>query len=135
VSVRLDEVGDVGVHRIRTAHELDAWEAAWSGGADANERVFQPALLDDEDVALFALGRGDRFAAGAVANRSGDIVGLSNFFARDTDVAALLGKCAAAAISCFPGRALVGYGGADELAALRRFGCDAIGPLRVWQKL
>ena len=58
-----------------------SWEAAWNdGGSPADTRVFLPALLDDDTVRIFAAERDGRIAAGCIANRSDDVVGISNFF-------------------------------------------------------
>jgi hypothetical protein len=64
---------------------------------------------------------------GAIANRTGPVVGVSNLF----------GDWRAAADSIagrYPGLPLVGYESGDDLAAARRAGFTSTGPLRVWLK-
>ncbi len=91
-----------------------------------------PSLLAEPAVAVLVARAGDEIVAGVVANRSRDVVGLSNLviFAADRDE---VWAGAVAAISArFPGLALVGYESGDDLAAARRAGFESIGHLRVW---
>ena len=68
----------LGWRVVEGVDELEAWATAHGGGP-----VFRPELLDDPRVAVVLLpGDADGgVAAGAVGNRSGDVVGLSNVFA------------------------------------------------------
>ena len=60
-------------------------------------RFFKPSLFEDETIGVLAGYEGDRIVAGAIANRSSTVIGLSNVF----DVAGDLesGWVAAAAIA------------------------------------
>jgi hypothetical protein len=68
---------------IRAAEEQSKWEAAW--GADV-PGFFSAALLADEALAILARYQADQIVAGAVANRSVTVVGLSNVFDVDGDL-------------------------------------------------
>jgi hypothetical protein len=122
-----------GWQRVTTPDGLDAWEAAWAeSGSPAERRVFLPALLADEAVALFALYEGSRIVAGCAANRSRDCLGLSNVFSA-VDVRASIYPAAAGAVAAWaPGLALAGYESGEALATARGCGFRAVGPLRVW---
>lgn len=124
--------------RIAGASELAEWERAWGGGAgdetDADAaRVFLPSLLGDDDVAFVAAYRDRRIVAGAIANRTGDVVGISNMFVRDGDDVAVRAGCVAAVIDAFPDRPIAGYEMGDDLTAMGALGFDRLGPLRVWE--
>ncbi|MFF5449176.1 hypothetical protein [Streptomyces sp. NPDC012888] len=115
---------------VRTAGELADWEEAWSDGESAG--LFRPSLLR-EDVVFLAGTDGGRIVAGAVANRSGDAVGLSNVFAREDEYldGAWAGSTAQVA-RLWPDLPIVGYEAGDDLDAAVRNGFSPVGPLRVW---
>jgi hypothetical protein len=119
--------------------DLAAWESAWSGQSPADphaasDRVFQASLLADRDVAVLAAYRADHIVAGVIANRTTDVVGLSNVFVPHSDGERLLAGCLTAVIDVFPSLPIVGYEGGRPLAAMRDLGFDVLGPLRVWVK-
>ncbi|MCY0940315.1 hypothetical protein [Streptomyces antarcticus] len=117
---------------VSTAGELHRWEAAWGDGEPSG--LFRPALLTGGTV--FLAGRADpggRIVAGAVVNRTGPVVGVSNLFARgDTPVGAAWAGTLAAVAARWPGLPVVGYESGDDLDAALRAGFTTLGPLRVW---
>ncbi|MCJ0875349.1 hypothetical protein [Streptomyces sp. AP-93] len=123
--------------RICGPAELEAWETAWDG--EESTGLFHAGLLDGEaegaaEIAFLA-GRDaeGRILAGAAANRTGEVVGISNVFSADgtPDDEAWAGALTLAA-SLWPGLGLVGYESGDDLDTALRHGFTAIGPLRVW---
>lgn len=116
--------------RLTTPAELASWERAWADSAEA-VGIFPEGLLDAPVMFLGGFSTG-RLVAGAVANFSGEAVGLSNVFgpAEETSVTW------AGALSCLareaPGLDLVGYERGDALAAALEHGCTRLGGLRVW---
>ena len=123
---------DISWRQVTTPAELDRWEAVWNAnGSPTDSRVFLPAVLANETIALFAAHRGDTVIAGCAANRSADAVGFSNFFEADDDdlvVAGAIGEVARFG----NGLPVVGYEGGQALARLLRLGFRSVGPLRVW---
>lgn len=107
---------------VRTADELRAFAAAHGVGD-----VFRPELLDDPRVTVLARLDGDEVVAGAIANRTDGVVGLSNVFGDDPWPEAV-----AAVSARYPGLPLVGYESAADLDAARAAGFVTVGPLRVW---
>jgi hypothetical protein len=103
--------------------DLDEWERAWGEPLG----LFLPALL--ADGRFLAARRDGRIVAGAILNRTGDVIGLSNVFGDDPWPGAV-----ATAASLYPDLPLVGYERGDDLAAARRVGFEVIGPLRVWTR-
>jgi hypothetical protein len=120
---------------VRTGDGLARWERAWcEANHDANPaRVFLPALLDDPDVSIVAVLKGDRIVAGAIGNKSHGVVGWSNFFVEPSED---LHTCAAGSLAAlernFPGIPIVGYEGGQMLELARSLGFRSLGPLRVW---
>lgn len=88
--------------------------------------------VDDSVVVLGHLD-GDRWLGGAIANVTGEVVGLSNLFAAGDLDDAWSGATAAIATR-FPASRIVGYEHGDDLAAALRHGYKALGDLRVWVK-
>lgn len=124
--------------RIEDAPGLARFEAAWSasGAGDAAAPaggVFAAPLLEDPDVAILAArGRGGDLLAGAIASRSDDLIGLSNFFAQPGDGNALAAGALAAAQGAFGPRAIVCWEPLEAQARAHRLGFEVLGPLRVW---
>jgi hypothetical protein len=122
---------------VRDAAELDSWETAWNGSlagehAPPPERVFPPTLLADTSVVFIAAYQSQRIVAGVIANRTDDVVGLSNVFAPDGAAARFWPGCISAAMDVFPKLPMVGYERGDELVIAQALGFEALGPLRVW---
>ncbi|WP_158566496.1 hypothetical protein [Micromonospora craterilacus] len=113
-----------GLVAITTAEELTAWAEAHGGGP-----VFRPALLAEPRVRILGLPDGNGWwVGGAVLHDGGEVVGVSNVFARGGSPERVwAGVCAAGA-----GRHLVGYEQGTDLTIARRCGFRAVGPLRVW---
>lgn len=122
---------------VRDAAQLQDWESAWSEPTDhtkpAPARIFLPALLADPDVVVLAAYREQRIVAGAIANRSGEAVGLSNVFVPEQGAAAYWAEAIGALTDLFPGLPIVGYESGAELALAQALGFEALHPLRVWQ--
>jgi hypothetical protein len=106
---------------VTTAHELAEWlDACGLTG-------ILPAKLGLEPAARFLAGRDSgELCAGAIAHRTGSVVGVSNVFG---DV---WPDIPAAVSLVFPGAPLVGYEHGHALAAALSAGFHELGPLRVW---
>ena len=102
------KIEPVEFRRVGSATELAAWEVAW-GGEDAGTkhpelpRIFLPPLLADEDVVFIAAYRNQQIVAGAIGNRTGDVVGLSNVFVPATDGEQYWAGCVACVMEVFKG--------------------------------
>jgi hypothetical protein len=98
---------DVRWEDVRSAGELLAWERAWRGdpaesAALAQANLFRPALLADPDVLIVAAYHQQRIVAGAIANRTGAVVGLSNLFVPEQGAEALWAGCVGTILDRFP---------------------------------
>jgi hypothetical protein len=122
---------------VESEAELGEWEAAFTDH-DANQtgesepRLFLPALLEDPDIAFLAGRATGPIVAVAVANRSGDVVGLSNLFARKVCEEPVWPSCVRQVQELFPGRPIVGYEQGADLESALALGFELIGPLAVW---
>jgi hypothetical protein len=124
--------------RVTSKILLSRFERAWRGdesNADASptERQFPTSLLCDSDIAFFiGMKSDDKAVAVAIANRTGDVVGLSNVFGAGVDPAELWQGATAAAQSAFDSTLpLVGYERGDDLTHATQVGFQPRGQLRV----
>lgn len=134
-AVRSDSAPELRWEMVRASQTLAEWERAWcEANYDTNRaRVYLPVLLEDRDVAILAARRGDRIVAGAIGNKSADVIGWSNVFVK---LGRDLRECVAGSLrmlsEIFPGLPVVGYEGGDALRDALLSGFEAMGPLRVW---
>ena len=113
---------------------LSEWESAWSKatGDTGKDRIFLAPLLENKDVAVVAGFRDGHIVAGAIANRSDDVVGWSNFFAPATEMFDHATASLATIAAVFPGLPIVGYEHGDDLRNAHSIGFESISALRVW---
>jgi hypothetical protein len=137
-STPLPKAHDQGIQwvRLQDEAELTQWESAWSGANDDSSipppRLFLPALLADPDIAFIAAYQGRAIIAGAIANRTDAVVGLSNLFTPPADHVAFWAGCVATAQATFPGLPLVGYESGLDLVRAEAVGFEKLQSLRVW---
>lgn len=113
-----------------TPDALLAWEATWKRDSPTLERMFPDALLSGGDLTFLCRRNDGRITAGCLANRSGDVVGVSNLFAAD-EPERLFAEATAAVAAFHPGLPIVGYARGATLQAARAEGHVETGPLRV----
>jgi hypothetical protein len=118
---------------IETRERLEEWESAWRA-SPAGPAFFRPALLANGAIAVLARYDGDRIVAGAVANRSAAVVGLSNAFDTDGDLASAWRDAAEAAQARWGPMPVVGYDSGTALGAAYEAGFSSVGELVVWLK-
>lgn len=143
-STPLPKAHDHGIHwaRLRDAAQLTQWESAWSGtpahsnttgnSSTPEPPLFLPALLADPNIAFIAAYQGNEIIAGAIANRSDAVVGLSNLFAPAEDSVSFWAGCVATAQASCPGLPLVGYESGADLVLAEAVGFEKLQSLRVW---
>ncbi len=126
----------VGVdwRKIESETDLLVWEAAWNSGNNQPVHNFMPLLLADKNIAFFAAYKDNRIVAGGIANKTGDVVGISNIFTPEDAAQDFWASFTHVVMEAFAGYALVGYERDDELEISHNIGFQSIGPLRVWGK-
>jgi hypothetical protein len=122
---------DRGWSALTTERQLVEWESTWAESHEASG-FFRRALLVDEAVGVLARYDGGRIVAGAVANRSATVIGLSNVFDAGGDLESAWLGGAAAANGLWGQLPIVGYDTGAALDAARRAGFESIGELVVW---
>ena len=119
---------------VNSADELAKWELAWNEGnfVDDMPRLFPSSLLGLPEIAFIAGYRDDQIVAGAIANLTENVVGLSNFFTPSDDPPRWWAGCVAMINQRFPGLSIVGYERGDALSIAQQTGFNSLAPLRVW---
>lgn len=120
---------------VSDAQDLAAWERAWQGdlrnAAEPPPVQFPAGLLQDPSTRFFA-GRLDGvILAGAIANLSPQVVGVSNLFSPPELAAETWAAVVRLAATGHPERALVGYERGSALRHAMDAGFRTVGTLRV----
>jgi hypothetical protein len=105
--------------------------AEWTEAAGLTN-ILGPELLNHPEVRFLAAHDEDGTTAGAVANLTGQVVGVSNVFATTIGEDEAWAGISAAVNAVFPSVALVGYEHGTGLRAAMAAGFRDVGPLRVW---
>ncbi len=130
---------DIGIRWsvVKDPAELKRWEFAWGDelgniSAIPQQRIFLPSLLEDPDIALLAACQGEEIVGGAIANRTGDVVGISNVFACTGERHRIWTGGIRTIQGLYPGLPLVGYQRGEDLALMEELDFEQVGNLRVW---
>jgi hypothetical protein len=122
---------------VKDASELARWETAWSGSeshdtSNRQSRLFLPTMLTNPEIGFVAAYQGQTIVAGAVANRTKDVVGLSNVFVPQDDQVSFYAGCVAVTHERFPDMPVVGYERGRELTIVQEIGFEILQPLKIW---
>lgn len=116
--------------------EIDSfrmWETAWSQGTLRG--FFNENLLAHPSVRFIAVEQAGTIIAGAIANRSSNVIGLSNLFCYADHPARYWLTCVAAAQAWQSEWPVIGYERGDRLSFAKTIGFNELGALAVWQQL
>jgi hypothetical protein len=116
---------------VTTEEQLGEWEIAWAELPQGSD-FFRRSLLEDETIGVLAGYDGDRIVAGAIANRSTTVIGLSNVFDASGDLESAWVSSAAAAATLWGEMPIVSYDSRPSLDAAHSAGFESIGELVVW---
>ncbi|GCE18755.1 hypothetical protein [Dictyobacter kobayashii] len=120
--------------KIGEEKELLRWEEAWSQTELSHNHIFLAPLLHDADVCMMAAYKEDQIVAGAIANRTTGIVGISNVFTPEQEAEQYWSGLLDMIATCYPGLPIVGYEQDESLELAVHIGFTPLGPLRVWLK-
>jgi hypothetical protein len=125
---------DLQWKQITSERELLRWEEARSQTASSLIRLFLPALLHDADICIIAAYKENQIVAGAIANRTTEVVGLSNVFAPKQETERYWEGLLSLTATHYPSLPIVGYEQDESLTMALHVGFTTLGPLRVWIK-
>ncbi|HRK31229.1 MAG TPA: hypothetical protein PLD59_09135 [Tepidisphaeraceae bacterium] len=132
----VDASDDVAWHTIETDSALAEWERAWASGdppGDRHPRQFPPSLLSCSDHRFIGGYCAGKVVAGAIANRTGEVVGISNVFQTINPATCWRGAMRFIENE-FPGLPIVGYERGNDLLIAQAAGFEVQGMLRVWSR-
>jgi hypothetical protein len=112
---------------VETEADLIEWTAAFGDAGTP-----RPELLHDPSVRILAARDHDGIGAGAIANRTGSVVGVSNVFTTSIAPDEAWSGLARTLADGWESLPLVGYEHGEDLDAALAAGFEAIGPLRIW---
>ena len=122
-----------GWSAVTGVEELERWETAW-GESPVARRFFRRELLSDTRIKIFARSDRTLLRAGAIANRSRSVIGLTNVFDVEGDLESAWSDGASAAQAVWGPMPVVGYDEGESLDAAHSAGFETIGSLAVWIK-
>lgn len=125
---------DLQWKQITSERELFRWEEAWSQTDSPLNRLFLPALLHDANICILAAYQENQIVAGAIANRTMQVVGLSNVFAPKQETERYWEGLLRQIAIHYPSLPVVGYEHDESLTIASHVGFTTLGPLRVWIK-
>ena len=116
---------------VDTPRELGDWTV--QAGLDG---IIRADLLTEPTIRIFAGRHSDRgpIVAGAIANATGPVVGVSNVFSEQPDARTVWQDVQGITAAAFPGRPIVGYEHGDDLAHALETGFSRLQSLRIWYR-
>jgi len=130
------EAVDPAWRPVSTEAELTEWEAAWAAGDEgwsAQPTQFPASLLRSSAARFLAKYFQGKIVAGALLNRSSQVVGVSNVFSSESDPSPW-SDIVRMAQDFAPGFPLVGYERGCDLDQALSAGFEIVGPLTIWVK-
>ena len=131
------EIAGLQWKRIVAEEDLLRWEEAWSPtplATSSRNRLFLAPLLHDADISIVAAYKESQIVAGAIANKTEGVVGLSNVFTPEGEAERYWEGLLAEIADSYPALPIVGYEQDESLALALRVGFTSLGSLRVWIK-
>ena len=119
----------LGWQPITSEDDLERWAVA----ADL-EGIIRPELLRDRTVHVLAVRDEQAVTTGAIINRTGATIGISNVFTTVATTASAWRDLPAAVGDAIARVPIVGYEQGNALAAATESGFEPVAPLRVWLK-
>jgi hypothetical protein len=129
-SARPISSGEIEFARVTSIEALAAWSIAWDPDVTIGAQIFLPALLTNPDFHIFAGLRDGVIECGFIANRTGAVVGLSNYFGRTSHWPDVVAYCRSVFATDFAGYER----DPAAIELLRTVGFEIVGKLTVWFK-
>jgi hypothetical protein len=117
----------------RSEDDLVRWRMAWDADEQLGKEIFHPKLLAHPKVYFIAGYEHEQIISGCLVNKTGDVLGISNFFAPAGEIncwSDMLGFI----FSSIERADVVGYERNDLVEKLQTLGFEAVGDLAVWLK-
>lgn len=118
---------------VRSEDALARWKIAWDSDERLGKQIFSAKLLDNPRV-FFVAGYDDKkIVSGCFVNRTGDVLGVSNFFSPEKD-SVYWSEIISFIFDTKGLLDIVGYERTDLVKDLQALGFKSAGDLIVWLK-
>lgn len=128
-----EKTGNLRYEIVDKEEILSAWRLAWDADERIGKQIFSPNLLNNSRVYIVVGCREEQIASGCFVNKTGNVLGISHFFAPNeeihywSDMISFIRE----SIECLD---IVGYERNDLVDKLHLLGFEQTGNLTVWQK-
>lgn len=123
--------------KIETDSDLLRWEKAWSKYqpiTPVEGSIFPKSILSKPDVVVLASIRGDEFISGLIANKTDDVIGISNLFGLSLFEREKMLPLLGIIWQSLGRNSFVGYESIEDIERAVELDFEAIGALKVWMK-
>ena len=118
---------------VKSEKALTKWRIGWDADEKLGEQIFSSKLLDNPGVYFVAGYDGKQIVSGCFVNRTGDCLGISNFFSLTKD-SAYWSEMVSFIFDSIERLDIVGYERKEIVDKLRTLGFEPVGNLTVWLK-
>lgn len=118
---------------VGSEEALTKWRINWDTDEKLGEQIFSSKLLDNPGVYFVAGYDGKQIVSGGFVNRTGDCLGISNFFSLTKDLGHW-SEMISFIFGSIERLDIVGYERKEIVDKLRTLGFEPVGNLTVWLK-
>ena len=118
---------------VKNQDDLAKWRTGWDSDEKLGELIFSPKLLNNPRVYFVAGYEEKQIVSGCFVNRTGNVLGVSNFFSPGND-SGYWSEMMGFIFDSIARADIVGYERKEFVDKLRLFGFETVGNLTVWLK-
>ena len=126
-------IGNLRYEIVKAEDVLSAWRIAWDSDEQLGKEIFNRKLLDNPKVYFVAGFDGKQILSGCLVNRTGNVLGISNFFAPGTGIE-YWSDAISFILNSIERTNIVGYERKELTKKLQMLQIEAVGDLTVWLK-
>lgn len=131
--IAMEKSGNLHYEIVGKEETLSAWRLAWDLDERTGKEIFSPKLLNNSKVYIVAGYKEKQIVSGCFVNKTGNVLGISNFFAPSKDIYywSDIISFIRESVECLD---IVGYERNKLVDKLHLLGFESIGNLTVWEK-
>ncbi len=131
--IQTEKTGNLPYEIVGNEETLSAWRLAWDADERIGKQIFSPKLLNNSKVYIVAGYQEEQIVSGCFVNKTGNVLGISNFFAPNKEVH-YWSDTISFILESVESLDIVGYERNELTDKLYLLGFEQIGNLTVWQK-
>lgn len=131
--IATENSGNLHYKIVDNEETLSAWRLVWDIDEQIGKQIFSPKLLNNSKVFIVAGYKEQQIVSGCFVNKTGNVLGVSNFFAPDREIYywSDIIRFIRESVKCLD---IVGYERNELVDKLHFLGFESIGNLTVWHK-